>query len=45
MERNREKKMERWRDRLLICGGSEGKKRKTKTREDRDVILGNVLEK
>lgn len=45
MERNNEKKMERWRDRLVICGGSEGKKRKTKTREDRDVILGNVLDK
>ena len=45
MEMNNEKRMERWRDRLVICEASKGKKRRTKTRGDRDVILGNVYEK
>ena len=45
MELNSEKRMERRRNRLVICEASESKKRRTKTRGDRDVILGNVYEK
>ena len=45
MERNSENRMERQRDRLVICEAFEGKKRRTKIRGEWDVILGNVYEK
>ena len=45
MEWNSEKRMERPRDRLVICEAFGGKKIRTKTRGERDEILGNVYEK